>query len=518
MTQIADPSVEFTNTTQQPRARSTALVPGQMFFMPASSWFYCCVSAVLVALLCGPYYQDDSPWVGVALGVFTVIVLHLGMAAHTVPWIPGLAALVALVQWVLMPWASYHLPPTLPVYRMAVSAPDYFSFAVPATIALTAGLYAPLWSLGRRAVPRVVQRVPRDFVHSCDIMVAIGLLGTVALTTSLPVVLQYPIVLVSYLGFVGALAMLIVRANGWGWRLLLVLSARAILASADGVFHDLLLWLAYASVLVIFVYRLRGRYLVAFTAAAIVLIGALQSIKAGYRLEIDQNPDMALSHRATMLGGVLVEKIEHPSAAFTGDGIGGLVVRLNQGAIISHTLNWVPTSEPYAKGETLLNAIRTVVVPRAIDPGKYVAGGYAYFRRFTGLPLNRVSMNLSLAGEMYANFGRDGGILATGLFALMIGLIYRGFAQWAQDSPLWWAWAPYVLLYAMQAENGIGEVVNHFAKSALVMAAIVYVVPAWRTLRRWRAAGLARRMGFGVRRTGARTTSLPADSSASRSS
>ena len=329
-------------------------------------------------------------------------------------------------------------------------------------------------------------------------MIVIGLLGELALTRTIPVVVQYPMVLVSYLGFVAAFGLLIVRATGWGWRVLVVLVARAVLASADGVFHDLLLWMTYTAVLVIFVYRLRGRYFAAGIGLAILIVGVLQSVKVGYRLELVENPDVGLRDRASALATVVAERLQHPVSAFDNDEIQALVMRLNQGSIISHSLNWVPAREPFARGETLVAAVRNIAVPRALDPDKYLAGGYAYFRRFTGLPLSRVSMNLSLAGEMYANFGRTGGILATGLFALMLGLIYLEFARWAQDSPLWWAWAPYVLLYAVQAENGIGEVVNHIAKSALVMAFIVSVVPAWQTLRWWRLAKVAQRLRLGA--------------------
>ena len=52
--------------------------------------------------------------------------------------------------------------------------------------------------------------------------------------------------------------------------------------------------------------------------------------------------------------------------------------------------------------------------------------------------------------------------------------------------PLWWAWAPYVMLYTMQAETGIGEAVNHVGRSFLVMMVVISTVPAWNNLRRWR--------------------------------
>lgn len=144
---------------------------------------------------------------------------------------------------------------------------------------------------------------------------------------------------------------------------------------------------------------------------------------------------------------------------------------------------WTPTREPYAHGETLLTAVRSVLVPRVIDPNKYMAGGYSFFTRFTGIALRGTSMNLSAAGEMYANFGRTGGMIGLFCFALCLGSLFGWFARWAVDSPLWWAWAPYVMLYTMQAESGIGEALNHVARSALVMMVIVWTVPAWKNLR-----------------------------------
>ena len=183
-------------------------------------------------------------------------------------------------------------------------------------------------------------------------------------------------------------------------------------------------------------------------------------------------------------GHAFTNQLEEPLGPFSGRSLSRSVARANQGWIISRTMYWTPTREPYAHGETLLAALHSVLVPRIIDPNKYVAGG-SYFTRFTGVSLRGTSMNLSPPGGMYANFGPRGGLIGVFVFALGLGLLYRVFARWAMDSILWWAWAPYVMLYAMQAETGIGEAVNHVARSLLVMVVVVWVVPAWKSLRRW---------------------------------
>jgi hypothetical protein len=160
------------------------------------------------------------------------------------------------------------------------------------------------------------------------------------------------------------------------------------------------------------------------------------------------------------------------------------VYRMNQGYITSRVLAWVPNAEPYARGETVLTAIRASIVPRVLDPNKYIAGGSENFTRFTGMLLiNGTSMNLSIPGEMYANFGALGGVLAMLAYGGMIGYIYRWFLKASRRSVLWWAWAPYVLYATLSGEDGFGETLNRITKAMLVMAVIVLVIPAWNALR-----------------------------------
>jgi len=481
------------NTIQLPRAVGQSVIPGQWYFVSESRWLIIVVLAGLVPCATFSAYEHDSLWIGAGLALSVVIALHTAFAVSAVPWIPGLVLLVALLQWVLGPWAGYHVAPFLPTFGMAIPSEEYFSYAVPAALLLAIGLYLPLWGLGRRAVRRTAPAVPTDFVQTCDIMVVVGMIASVIQITPLPWTMQYTMLLVGYLSFVGAFGLLLARAPGWGWRMAAVLGLRTVLTSSDGMFHDLLLWIAYTGTLLGFVYRWRVRTLVTLAAAALLTMGMLNELKLAYRLEIGENPDMQLTERTGILGHALADQLHRPLAAFEEPGLSHTVTRINQGWIIARVLYWVPVREPYAHGETLLTAIRAAVLPRVLDPGKYLAGGFWYFQRFTGMSMRQVSMNLSVAGEMYANFGRQGGLIGVLCFGIILGLVYRVFATWAVENPLWWAWAPYVMLYTMQAENGIGEAVNHVVKSSVVMVAFMSVVPAWKTLRRWHVRSLFRK-------------------------
>ena len=194
---------------------------------------------------------------------------------------------------------------------------------------------------------------------------------------------------------------------------------------------------------------------------------------------------------AAMLGNTMVENASDPALAYEGSGFKFNVTRLNQGWIIARILYWVPDREPFARGETISATLRATLLPRILDPGKLEIGGQTYFTRFTGLTLYRTSMDLSVAGEMYANFGYWGALLGVFVFGGFVGGVYRVFLRWGYQSRLWWAWAPYVLLYSTMAENSLAQVTNHIAKSTLVMLAVISLVPAWAMLRRPLRARLA---------------------------
>jgi hypothetical protein len=380
---------------------------------------------------------------------------------------------------------------------MVVPPDQYFGYAVPAFAALSLGMLSVLRRPGRSAPPVAATALPvgRRFRLTCDGMVVLGIATQLVLAPLLGGgSLAFVGVLVSNLGFVGALALLLARAPGWPVRALVVLGAQALVSAASGMFHDLVLWTAYFCLTLIYVYRLRGRTIAVLLSAGLAVIMILNVVKREYRQSL-QTTQAGLLGRAAMLGNTMAENANYDELAYEGSGFKFNVTRLNQGWIIARILYWVPNREPYAHGETVAATLRATLLPRVLDPNKLELGGQTYFSRFTGMHLLRTSMDLSVAGEMYANYGYWGGLLGVLLFGMFVGLVYRVFVRWGYHSQLWWAWAPFVLLYSTRAENSLAEVTNLVVKAAVVMTAIIAVVPAWAMLRqslRERITGLLR--------------------------
>ena len=173
---------------EMPSAAANAILANDLFVRPDRPIYFIrplqvafiVVIATLVTGLSANAFAYDSPWVGVGLWLTVAVALHTAFAARTVPWIPGVIALVALGQWVMAAWAGYHVPPPVYTLAMALPADEFFRYAVPASALFVLGLYLPLWRVGRRVPRRVTPVLPPDFVRTCDIMIGVGVIASIA--------------------------------------------------------------------------------------------------------------------------------------------------------------------------------------------------------------------------------------------------------------------------------------------------------------------------------------------------
>lgn len=461
-------------------------------FVETTRWPMIIVASLVAPLLLYPLYVNDSLWLGAGVALMVAIGWHALLTGRRLPWIPGLALVTAALQWVIAPWITYHIGAYFVAFEMVVPPSEYFAYAVPALAALAAGMFVVLRRPGSEpTVPETtIGPATRRFRLTCDVMVGLGVATQLVVAPLLGGgSLAFVGVLVGNLAFVGALALLLARAPGWQLRAVIVLAVQALVSAASGMFHDLLLWTSYFGLTLIYVYRLRLRTIAILVAAGFAVIMILNVVKREFRQSL-QTTQMGLLGSAAMLGNTMMENAD-PALTYEGNGFKANVTRLNQGWIIARVLYWVPEREPYAGGETIAASIRATLLPRFLDPNKLELGGRTYFNRFTGMELRGTSMDLSVAGETYANYGYWGGLFGVFIFGMLVGGVYRVFIRLGRRSRLWWAWAPFVLLYSTRAENSIGEVSNLVVKSAVVMLAVISLVPAWAMLR----APLRERLG-----------------------
>lgn len=449
----------------------------RFFELTNEEWAILLVGSVVAVVLLAAIRTDVTFWAGIGLTFTALVVGHLCMTVRRFVAFPDLIVAAGCMQWVVAPWLAEAYPPNFPMFRMALGADDYLRYAVPATAALWVGLHLPAsrklsktWTLPDTAP------LSKYVKHTLDLAIVIGLVID-GYSASVPPQFAFLAYLISSFRFLGALGWMVTRTPGWQIRVAFVLLHLAAVQSTGGLFYLVIHWGGYF--LLVYAFMRRWRWAMAGALVVGVLgLSLLQTVKPTFRKSLIQQevsgPVEAFTRLTSMLWGQISQgRVIDPEAD-----IGDTLVRFNQGWIVARIMTEVPLEVPYAKGETLVDAAVFSVVPRFLVPSKRDGSSRELFGRFTGVELSpNTRMGLGIIGELYANFGHWGGILATFLYGCLMGWLFLFFAGRAQKNPLWWAAASIILLPGVEPGFNIEDIANHVVKAAVVFLIL------WKTVR-----------------------------------
>jgi hypothetical protein len=372
-----------------------------------------------------------------------------------------IAAFLACAQWLLGPiWFYYG---NLNAGEMGMYVPEhvYFRLALPGTAAFAVGL---LYFCRSYNQSKLIARVnKRDFMLIGAILNGIAFASEIV-GLILPGKLAFAFFLVAQLRYVGCMYIICSR-HPWRVPIGILCMVPLLMTSAKAaMFHDLLLW----SGIVFCCWFSTSRHglfakLATFGVAAFVAFN-IQAIKESYRKKVWHGHNSSLT-------GEMIAFWKKPSNVSSEEVMANAMVRLNQGWIISAVMAHVPTVEQYAHGDTVLDAVQSAYSLRIVNETKAKAGGRSNFIRFTGLEINEsTSMNVSMLGEGYANFGVEGAILFMGIVGSGMALLFSESIRWAGKYPTFILWMPLIFYQAVKAETDLTEVLNQVVKGGLVVA------------------------------------------------
>lgn len=394
--------------------------------------------------------------------------------------IPELMVLLAALQWIVGPYIDYHNGIEHYKYKMYIPEEQYMAFAVPAVIALKAGLALFPRKIHIESIKESIIELLQKHPRLPYLLVGLGIVAPF-LGSLFPPGLSFVFFLLSQVKYIGALYF-VLSGHAYRWLIftgLMVLSALGSIAS--GMFHDLLLWLVLTISFVF--HEFKSRF---WSKIIIMIIGGffaitIQSVKHQYRnLSPGVSGNIAKAglfiHLASneWKGGKIINPVDDNE----------INVRLNQGWIISKIMQHIPEQEPFANGQTIIDALEAAFLPRIIAPNKKIAGGQENFRKYTGLPLGRgTSMGISLAGEGWANFGYFGGILFLFCWGAFIGWFWKKLGDWSSFFPTLLVWSPILFLQTVKAETELVVVLNHLIKSSILVFGLLYYFYKFRGIR-----------------------------------
>jgi hypothetical protein len=384
-----------------------------------------------------------------------------------------LTILMACLTCLLVPVIFYHVyTRDNPLARiwvkyMPISSDDYFSFALPGTLALALGIKLPLIKLKYERTPGAylanvrayLARYPRLGLYLVGIGLASGLLNFLA-----PAGLAEVFFLMAHLIFVGVFYVIYSPNKNKRFIVPGVILLMFAESAATGMFGELIFILACSIVLVMMGRKISFPRKLIYAVAGIFAIILIQSVKGEYR------------QRAWREGGgsdplylveLMGERIADPPTIFDSKISFVMAVRFNQGWLVAETMRLVPSKFTFGDGEPLMEAMAASIVPRFLWPDKPEAGGKANLKRFWGFNLVGFSTNIGTLGEAYANFDRIGGIVYLFFYGLIFNLGLSLILKRSERRPTLILWLPFLFFTAIAVETDLLTTMGALVKSAI---------------------------------------------------
>ena len=435
--------------------------------------------AVLVLLL--SYFTECSLLECLAVGLsFYAVSVLVSQLGHRLLIIEIINA-VACVEVLLVPVLFYTISPG----SMPLESDAYFTYALPATAAMTIGL----GHFNRRTEKEHLAYFDtiRGYLtgHSAIglWMLAIGVVSIGVLNVAPLAIKNIANLFVSLL-YTGVLYTIF---SDFKYKLLAVaiaLFALSYQAVQTGTFGELVGWMA-----LFFVFWLAGKSRRTSGLWKLVVIGGglatmilVQSVKLEYRANTWGARTNERKGDAQLMLTLLADRLQRPETLLDPVFLFASTARFNQGYFIGHTMAFVPESEPYANGD-VFKYLLAPLIPRIIWPDKPVTGGRDNIRRFTPIQLTEnTSVDLSPMGEAYANFGSLGGVFYMLLYGLLFGGVFYQILSVALTKPTLILWIPKLFIGCLTKETDLyaewGSLIH-----GLIFVFVFYKITGWLTIK-----------------------------------
>ncbi len=346
-------------------------------------------------------------------------------------------------------------------YQMAVPSGVYFALIIPCTVAFNLVLSIPV------GVERVFSG-PKDTLFGWILLITGLMVGAISPYLDIPSWLRHLVFLTNQLWLVGLLFLQQAYPNrrwmilGGGILYLTSIALQSTLFGYSIVWSVILLCYTLKPEEIPLRFRLISALFLAF------LILFLLSFKYEYRQQIWH--EKRLEPKWQIFLELTVQRLLHPADLFKPEIIQHYTDRLNQGYHTAMTMAYIPAQAPFEHGATLLEDVRSALLPRLLAPDKHKAGGAENIRRFSGIEKQRWSSNIGHYGEAYVNFGVYGAWMVMLVYGLLISAAVFCIRRYLPMP--WW---PFVLVPLLNVEEDIGMGLNHLSKSVLFILLVVVV-------------------------------------------
>lgn len=412
-------------------------------------------------------------WVLTALSVY----VFLGNLTRKINYL-DVTALAACISYLLMPLLVYNLfgehnkLAALWHTYMTVERRDYFFLALPGTIALIIGLWAPPLINAPVSDEVLISRVKAYLGRKKIVGVLLFLTGLISIpfVALAPPSLQAIFYFASQLTYIGAIYLLYSGQQLKGITILFILALMIAQAVITGMYGELVYWSVMGVILMLIgKTSFTVTHKVMMLCTGVVLLFLIQSIKHEYRAVVWKGASRG--NDPVVFFNLLADRIKHPEAMFGPERIYKVVVRANQGYLIGRAMEYVPKHEPFAQGETIYKSLWSALVPRFMWKDKPRAGGQENICRFLGdCGHYNYSYNIGQLGEAYVNFGVIGAWIYMFIYGYLLKNLFGLVRYLSIRTPSLILWTPILFYTAMIVETDLLTFINSFVKGVMFCA------------------------------------------------
>jgi len=391
-----------------------------------------------------------------------------------------LTNIMAALTCLLMPVIFYHeytrenYLARIWVKYMPVSSDDYFSFMIPAVIALAIGLRFPLSKAKVNISPKVyIDNVKR--ILSSKPSVGLTLIATGLVSGFLdflsPSSLKQVFYLMDHLTYVGVFYVIYSPSKH---KRIIVPSVIVLMIAQSlitGMFGELIFLMACSLILILLGKKIPFQRKVLVAVAGMALIIVIQSVKVDYRTRAWSGTGTDPTYFAELV----TDRITNPASMLEPNKLFFSAIRMNQGWLVAMTMNRVPTKFDFAYGETIWKSVAAAIVPRFLWKDKPNAGGKENLKRFWGYSLVGFSMNIGPFGEAYANFDKIGGVIYLFFYGLFFNFMLSAILKFADKRPTIVLWLPFLFIYSISVETDLLTTMSYLVKG-LIFTWVVFKI------------------------------------------
>lgn len=371
------------------------------------------------------------------------------------------------LQMLFGPYLSYYWFPTELLYNMRIPDGVYFAYALPGFLLFTVGL-------------KLFSRYSSEYVNIEELKRTInfkrkiiyGLIAVGFVFTFFGVQqgsnLSFVFVLLASFKYVGVFLLVLTEKKFPVIPVALVYGLLLFQSVGGGMFHDLLTWGIFLGIVVALRYKVSFRIKLISVLLFAVLAFLIQTIKESYRSKVwggGQEAGISSIEESfrdvDQEGGVL-------SANNISDNI---VVRINQGWILSSVIENVPLNVDHTHGELTKKYLEAAFLPRFLAPEKMKAGDRETFMRYSGVKIAEgTSMGLGVFSDAYIEFGLSGGLVYLFFYGALFNLGIFVFHRSAKAGyPYLLLFMPLVFVYPIRPDCETQTILGHFFKASFLV-------------------------------------------------